>query len=191
MSFLFASQLAVSTTEVSEVANNLDLTSEGLSAYEGLSIEDICELGFGDCGDTQNHCAHFVGHVLALNHATNVGLTCAQMTHGGRKQPASGACIRVNEVFNRQSQLAEADEKGCLVYITMKSNVTGEGEARVMGQQARKHIGIYLDGNVWHYGNTRDAVKRQTLADFKKHYSGDTIVLYTQFPKGAVFVSPE
>ena len=169
------------------MANNLDLTSEHLDEYVGLSVDDFCGLGFGDLGDEHNHCAHFVGHALSLNASANVGLTCAAMTRSGRAHQAEGACLRVNEVFNRQTQLAEADEKGCLVYITMQSNLTGKPGAYTMGQAKKKHIGIYLGGQVWHYGNNKDKVRKQSLEEFEEHYSGDTIVLFTRFPQRAVF----
>jgi hypothetical protein len=170
------------------MANNLNLTAELLDAYVGKPITDLCSLGFGSVGDEHNHCAHFVGHVLTLNHDANVGTTCASMIWEGRKKQEDGACIRVNEVFNRQTQLTEADEKGCLIYITTEGNVSTKDGVTTMGSHKRKHIGIYLDGNVWHYGNTKDKVKKQTLAEFEKHYSGKTVILYTEFPKKAAFV---
>ncbi len=171
------------------MANNLNLTATELDKYIGKSIEDICPLKYGTVGDEGNHCAHFVGHALTLNHKANVGLTCAGMTWEGRKKKDEGGCLRVNEVYNRVDHLQDADEKGCLICITMTSNVTKKGDDYTMGSQSRKHIGIYLGGHVWHYGNTKDKVKKQALGEFKKHYSGKTIILYSKFPKTAAFVS--
>lgn len=170
------------------MANNLNLTAECLDEYVSKPITKICPLGFGKVGDAHNHCAHFVGHVLTLNHDANVGLTCAGMVSAGHKRKAEGACIRVNEVFNRCTDLDEPDEKGCLAYITISSNVKKEGGVYVMGQHPRKHIGIYLGGYVWHYGNTKDKVRKQALDDFKKHYAGTTTVRFTIFPQKAAFV---
>jgi hypothetical protein len=170
------------------MANNLNLTATALDRYLGKPIEKICPLGFGRIGDPHFHCAHFVGHVLSLNHRANVGATCAVMVYGGWKRRGSSACIRVNELFNRCSDLAGPDEKGCLAYITMKSNLRSRGGNFTMGSDARKHVGIYLGGQVWHYGNLKDKVKKQSLEDFSKHYSGDAVVRFTRFPKRAKFV---
>ena len=38
------------------------LTLATLNVYLGLHIGDICPVGFDNDGD--NHCAHFVSHVL-------------------------------------------------------------------------------------------------------------------------------
>ena len=170
------------------MANHLNLTPEALDKYIGKAITELCPLKFGTIGDEHNHCAHFVGHALTLNHDANVGTTCAAMVWAGRKRKDEGACIRVNEVFNRCDDLDGPDEKGCLAYITIPSNVKEENGVWVMGSHKRKHIGIYLAGCVWHYGNTKDKVKKQPLAEFEKHYSGKTVVRFTVFPQRAVFV---
>jgi hypothetical protein len=173
------------------MANNLNLTPEALSKYVGRPITDICTLGFGTVGYEHNHCAHFVGHVLRLNTEANVGTTCAHMIWKGLEKGADSACIRVNELFNRVADLAAADEKGCLIYVTVPSNIKEENGIWVMGSQKRKHVGIYLGGEVWHYGNTKDKVKRQKLdefeGDFQKVYSPDIVIRYTIFPKSAEF----
>jgi hypothetical protein len=172
------------------MANNLNLTPELLDAYVGKPITDLCPLGFGTIGDEHNHCAHFVGHALTLTGKANVGKTCAVMTWDGRTRPEEGVCILVNDLFNRQTQLTEADEKGCLIYITRPGNVTTTKDGvTTMETNKTKHVGIYLGGCVWHYGNTKDKVKRQTLAEFEQHYSGKTVILYTEFPKIAAFVA--
>lgn len=170
------------------MAHHLELTAEKLDFYLGEPISRICPLHFGTVGDQHNHCAHFVGHALKLNHQANVGTTCAAMTYDGRRQRDSGACIRVNELFNRCTQLEDADPHGCIVYITTPGNLTGRGTRRVMGQHPRKHVGIYLDGEVWHYSNSRDRVVRQSIDEFSQHYSGNPVMAYTAFPKAATFV---
>lgn len=172
------------------MANNLNLTEDWLDSYLNRPITRICTLGFGSVGDAHNHCAHFVGHVLSLNADTNVGLTCASMTRAGRRNSAAGACIRVHEVFNHTEDLDAGDDKGCLIYVTKASNFSQSASGwYVMGNIPRKHIGIYLGGVVWHYGNTKDKVKRQDLADFEATfesvYGGNTAVRYTKFPKKA------
>jgi hypothetical protein len=170
------------------MANNLNLTAGALDKYLGKSIATMCPLEFGAVGDVHNHCAHFVGHALTLTGKENVGKTCAVMTWAGKTSPEKGVCILVNELFNRQTQLAEPDENGCLVYITMATNVSTVKGVTTMGTASKKHVGIYLAGTVWHYGNTKDQVRCQSLEEFKNHYAGKTVILYTTFPKGAAFV---
>lgn len=171
------------------MANNLNLSPEELDKYVGKPISDICPIGFGKVGDIDNHCAHFVGHVLKLNADANVGATCSSMIWKGDK--TKSACIRVNELFNRVADLDAADEKGCIIYVTIPSNIKQGGGVWTMGAQSKKHVGIYLGGDIWHYGNTKDQVKRQKLADFesdfKRVYSKDIVIRYTVFPKAAEF----
>jgi hypothetical protein len=172
------------------MANHLDLTTEKLDAYIGRSIDRICPLRFGTIGDEHNHCAHFVGHALGLNHDANVGSTCAAMIWKADK--SKGACIRVNELYNRVGVTDEADEKGCLVYVTLRTNAppppTGR---RIMGSHRKKHVGILLGQDVWHYGNTKDKVTKDSIEDFearfKRNYGKDIVVLFSRFPIAARF----
>jgi hypothetical protein len=60
------------------------LNAAGLDAFVGKWIGDICPLGYDD--DAFNHCAHFVSHVLKLNDATGIGLTCATMSSDSKKK---------------------------------------------------------------------------------------------------------
>ena len=39
-----------------------------------------------------------------------------------------------------------------------------------MGSFKKKHIGIYHQSKVWHYGNTQDKVYSDPLAIFKSKY---------------------
>src|SRR6516164_6461292 len=106
------------------MASKVLLTAAGLDTFKDKSIKDICPCGYNQThthvrpahghhghhdhhshvGHDQkiNHCAHFVSHVLKLNDALHIGVTCAQMTSKGKtlKSPGAGACLRVNEVFN-------------------------------------------------------------------------------------------
>lgn len=174
------------------MANNLSLTASLLDEYTGKDITELCPVGFGAVGDEWHHCAHFVGHALGLNHAANVGTTCAAMRWKGNK--TKSACIRVNELFNRGvTEIDAADEKGCLIFCTIPSNAPKPPVgARVMGSKSRKHVGIYLEGSVWHYGNGKDKVKKESLADFTSafqgNYGSDAIFLYGKFPSSAAFI---
>jgi hypothetical protein len=155
------------------------LTASLLDSFVGKSIEDICPLSFGKKKDTHNHCAHFVGHVLKLNSLVVSGMTCAGMVFAGKKNPAAGALIRVNDIFNVSADLAEPDSKGCLAYYTLASNIGKDG---LMGTMAQKHVGICLDGNVYNYGNTDDKVRKDKVGDLKALYGKNTITLYTVLP---------
>jgi hypothetical protein len=169
------------------VANVVNAT--GLDAYVGKPISQICPLMFHDA--KQNHCAHFVGHVLRLTDGLGVGLTCAGMTSKGTKYPGAGACLRVNELFNVCQNLAVPADRGCLIYVTTLTNFLKGG---LMGQSPHKHVGIYCGGDVWDYSNQAGQVKREKLADFiarmDKAYGGHTVGKYTVIPDGADFLSP-
>ena len=55
-----------------------------------------------------------------------------------------------------------------------------------MASRPKKHVGIYCDGNVWHYSNTKDKVVKQTPDEFAKHYGNSGFaVFYGTFPAGA------
>ena len=166
------------------------ITAAGLDTFKGNDISEICPCGFDD--DDQNHCAHFVSHVLELNDSLKIGLTCAQMTSEGKKLKAqgAGACLRVNEVFNFCEDIPVPDESGCLIYITKLANVKKDG---TMGDMPQKHIGIYFKGEVWHYSNSDQEVERWTKADWisklDAHYGKHTVVKYTVIPDGATFLT--
>jgi hypothetical protein len=139
------------------------VTTAILEDLLGLEITDICPIGFTD--RTDNHCAHFVSHVLGYQ----FGFTCKGMVDG----EGIPATIRVHELFARcpavgtwQSKPAALDP--CLVFITKASNVNLT--AKTMTNVPKKHVGIFADGSIWHYSNTRDQVVKQTPDQFSRHY---------------------
>ena len=157
------------------------LSTALLDSFVGKSIEDMCPLNFGKKGDAHNHCAHFVGHVLKLNHSVAPGLTCAGMVFGGNKHPAAGALIRVNDIFNYCEDLDEPASLGCLAYYTLKSNIGKDG---MMGDMKQKHVGICFNGSVYNYGNSHDKVRKDNVGDLDGLYGKDTIARYTVLPLG-------
>jgi len=165
----------------------LVMNATSLDAFKDKVIKDICPLGF----TTGNHCAHFVGHVLKLNSSTKTGLTCDQMLPHPTKFPNAGSCIRANELFNACKVINAAKESGCLIYITLASNIDADGK---MGNIPQKHVGIYFQGEVWNYSNDAGKVLREKVADFKTRvdtaYHGHTIAKFTEIPALAVFLSP-
>jgi hypothetical protein len=152
------------------------ISQHELDSYLGKSISEICRNGFTSAAD--NHCAHFVGHVLEFRYGT----TCQLM--GGGKHP--GANIRVQEIFTRCPSvgvwsLRPATLTCCLVFITRASNV-GLG-TKVMNNVPRKHVGIFLGGFVWHYSNSQQKVVKQLPAQFALHYpTPDNAMFYGSLP---------
>jgi hypothetical protein len=57
----------------------------------GQNINQICNTGF--TSPSENHCAHYVCHILDLQY----GLVCGSMAWATRGQ---GATLRVNELYN-------------------------------------------------------------------------------------------
>ena len=63
-----------------------------------------------------------------------------------------------------------------LLFVTDSRNV--DISKKFMEKVPKKHIGIYIGGDVWHYSNSKDKVVRQTTAEFSKHYPGSNIALF-------------
>ena len=143
--------------------------ADALKSFEGQNIATVCDGGFTDAGF--NHCAHFVSHALGYN----FGFTCKGMTGKG----TAPATIRVHELFARCPEVGDwGDFNGmsCLVFVTDKSNV--HLKKHVMDNVPKKHVGIYLNGKIWHYSNKQHKVVTQTPEEFNKHYPGKTIALF-------------
>ncbi|HWT45054.1 MAG TPA: hypothetical protein VN085_03770 [Vicinamibacterales bacterium] len=139
------------------------ITQQQLDGYLGKSIAQICQNGYTNPHD--NHCAHFVSHVLGCH----FGVTCQMMG----KANAPAATLRVQELFQRCHSvgawsLRPSSLKACLVFITRASNVNLAN--RSMVNVPRKHVGIYVDGSIWHYSNAQQKVVRQLPAQFAQHY---------------------
>lgn len=154
------------------------LSTSLLCKYEGKNISSICTNGF--TGASENHCAHFVSHVLSLT----FGYTCQSQTG----KDGNAANLRVHEVFARCPAVGKWSDLGtltkCLAFTTYSSSVNLG--AKTMANRPKKHIGIYCDGNIWHYSNTQDKVVKQTPEEFAKHYHGDEfVVFYGTFPTTA------
>lgn len=149
-----------------------------IAQYLGLHISDICSNGYHNNSD--NHCAHFVSHILGFR----FGFTCRNMTGSGEQ--TSAASMRVHDVFSRCPQVGQWSEKPanmnfCLAFVTSSKNVNLA--AKVMTNHPKKHIGIFHNGKIYHYSNSRNVVVGQTPEVFAKHYSGSDIsVYYGTFP---------
>jgi hypothetical protein len=141
-----------------------NLTRDELAIREGQAITAICTTGFTNAD--MNHCAHFVSHALDLT----IGTLCGSMGWATRGQ---GATIRVNEVFNYCTNRGAWDARdgtwnACLIFVTVNGNVTGDPP--IMGDHPRKHIGLHMGGEVWHYSNGQDRVIRESVAEFQARF---------------------
>ena len=148
------------------------ITQQQLDGLLGKAIAQICPNGFAS--STDNHCAHFVSHALALK----FGATCSMLGTG--KGPAAN--VRVQEVFARCSKVGAWTANGpglpmCLVFITNPGNVNLS--SRVITNVPRKHMGICTSGFIWHYSNTLHQVVKVTPAQFSNHYAApDNAMFY-------------
>jgi hypothetical protein len=142
------------------------LTEATLQALLGKHIRQICPLGYAS--DSDNHCAHFVSHVLGFVY----GVTCKTMVAGGTGTPGS---IRVQEIFPKCLQVGNFNSIPSplfwgLVFITNAKNVNLQNKQMV--NVPRKHVGIFIGGmrNIYHYSNANRQVMCQTPAQFSTHY---------------------
>ncbi|HKY30776.1 MAG TPA: hypothetical protein VJM12_22845 [Pyrinomonadaceae bacterium] len=140
-----------------------------LETTPGKTISDFCGCSYTDAA--VNHCAHFVCHFLKFD----FGMNCFKLTRRGRE----GANVRVHEVFAQCPQVGLLDDwRGngqVLAFVTEKRNVSLPNKS--MRNVPKKHIGIYDGSHIYHYGNTRDKVVKQTVEEFKRAfqrtYGGD------------------
>ena len=151
-----------------------------LSETLNKTIADFCKNRF--TGSAENHCAHFVCHVLGLDS----GYDCK--THKNGSHP--GACIRVQELFPECPQVGNwnnAPQGMKIVFVTDKSNVNLT--EHTMRNIPKKHVGIFSDGHIYHYSNSQDIVIRQTptefLNRFQNFYGGNQRLFFGTFPAAA------
>lgn len=157
-----------------------------LDAVTNKNIRDICSNNFHD--DTQNHCAHFVCHVMSYS----FGFTCsAHVGAAGQR----GVCIRVHELFPRCPAVGlwedDPTDASRLIFVTARNNVSLPN--KTMANVPKKHVGIYLsaaaanesEGRVWHYSNTQDRCVSWTVerfdANFKRVYGSNATLFYGSF----------
>ncbi len=172
-----------------------------LKRYLGKSVEDFCPLGYGKVGDAESHCAHFVAHALNIQ----VGKVCTGLlewkeTKGTTRasvrsnqkagmQGFLGASTRVNEIFNSLPAGSKGDWDSrsagdCLIYAVPLDYVPLDRST--MSDRPKKHIGIFSQDSVWHYGNSNDKVRcdplEQFMQKFRSQYGASTIFLWSVIP---------
>jgi hypothetical protein len=145
--------------------------------YDGLPIKRICHNAIVSAAD-QNHCAHFVCHVMRWNQIPGAA-KCSYLS----RHDTPGVHIRVNEIFNYVQNRAfwggGALPDTCLIYATISANI--QGNPPTMGQNHRKHIGIHYQGKIWHYSTDNERVFGDTPTHFRQrmtHAYGQTTVYY-------------
>jgi hypothetical protein len=152
------------------------ITTANLTAQEGKTVPQFCNCGYVDM--RQNHCAHFVSHLLDIE----VGLRCGSMHWGTRGQ---GVSLRVNNVFNYCTTRGRWDDpaelpaavaacNAFLIFVTIADNISGHGDALTMGSSHHKHVGVYRAGTVWNFSNNHahPQVISETAAGFRQRMTG-------------------
>ena len=121
-----------------------------LTEYLGKKMSEICTRSISTKVN-ENQCAHFVSHVMEYD---GFAITCKNQSTADKLLPGKGAAIRVNEIFNVAETGAWSERPlhltSCLIFVTISGNMSKNGQ---MLSGESKHIGIYLDGVVWHYSS--------------------------------------
>lgn len=181
------------------------LTVTILETYRGRHILEICPNCFvtssnrmkgailsGVEAKDENHCAHFVSHVLQIR----VGTLCSTAFWDSRGS-VDGVTMRVDELFAAcpSRGIISIGEKGidspkeaCLVFVASSKFVKDEGQQLTQGPQ--KHVGIWFQDQVWQYSNGKKKVTPISIDDFSKIYDRtrkSSTLLFGEFPQN---VSP-
>jgi len=155
-----------------------------LTPFTGKKIGEICSFSLGK-NNTQNHCAHFVSHVMEYEFSE----TCKNFTFTDKQAAGKGATIRVERLFNVSPEIDIWTKRpltlmACLIFVTISSNVRQHGSQLIMGDNPRKHVGIYNNGTVWNYSNTHNKVmadpEKLFIDKFKHSYrtAGQTVEFF-------------
>lgn len=142
------------------------ITPALLDSYLGHHINDICPWKY----KTDNHCAHFVSHVL-------------QLSFGQKCHSPGGYNVRVHELFGLCAEVQLVNACGSLaaaklLFVTGEGNVHIKGLSHVMDNVPKKHVGIAVGPNVWHYSNTKHQVVKMIIDQYLFHYAKQKNELY-------------
>jgi len=157
--------------------------STTLDTFVGKPIKDIC--GKYDNASEKNNCAHFVGH--ALEFRLSGAALCSNVAGSlyGYADRARGFCIRVDQIYNSLSNRglwpAVQPISPCIAVATIQSNLTDSGSC-LIGDNPRKHIGVFTAGLIYNYSNTQKKVIKSSIAHFKHLYGQHTILLKADLP---------
>lgn len=156
-----------------------------LPPFLGKTIDKICQRSIIR-DKAANHCAHFVSHVMEYDSLPH---TCKNQSTADKLLPDKGAALRVNEIFNVAPEVGHWADRplgltSCLIFATISGNMRECGDALSMDEHPRKHVGIYRNGVIWHYGLTRYGVVKDQemmfIIKFKHEYitAGDTVKFF-------------
>lgn len=156
-------------------------TVMNLDGYLGQTIGELCPNGYTD--KSLNHCAHFVCHALNLS----FDMTCGQLVPAAQRKN-NGANVRVQELFARCPRVEELRQcptlGSALIFVSAPHNFHGSPVA--LRNVPKKHVGILMNGRVWHYSNTQDRVVVQPASTFLFHYQNQQNALWIgELPPGA------
>jgi hypothetical protein len=139
-----------------------------MQMYLGCSIDRICRNAIVH-EHGQNHCAHFVCHVMGYNHLPGAVKCTVRDVH---TPGTNGVHIRVNEVYNVAPNRWMWPANGrlqepCLVVATTAENVHNQ-QPPTIGMGRRKHIGLYTGGSIWHYLTSHSRVYADTPQGWRR-----------------------
>ncbi len=104
-----------------------------------------------------------------------------------------GVLIRVHALFNNnltgKTRLDVTDFTkapiSSLIFVTKSGNL--QDGVNAMGNIPNKHVGVIKNGFVYHYGNSKDQVRKDTVPAFvtgmKTAYGGGVTFVTTDLPK--------
>lgn len=150
----------------------------------GKTVEEFCGK-YGSKGDDDNHCAHYVSHVLGLRIPGAALCSNVGDNTWGYENRRNGYCVRVNQIFNSCSNRMfwpeETPTGKCFWVATIPGNILTR-DPLTIGTHRRKHIGIYMDGQVYQYSNTIDKVAVKSVAQLQHLYGPKTVMLKCDLP---------
>lgn len=165
-----------------------ELSKTYLDSFLGKTVEDFCET-FGAVGDINNHCAHWVSHVLGFR----IGKLCNQMAWQHRKDFEIGRSLVVNDIFNECPERGHWKDKpknlqSCLIFAVAAHGLNNKAAKLTMDNVPRKHVGIYFQGLAYNYHNTTRGTALEGVGVngahfFENLYGKGTVALYGTFPK--------
>lgn len=147
-----------------------------LDSYLEKHISEICLNQFD--GDGRNHCAHFVSHVLKIGS----GKTCHKMVHRTHRVMPAGT-ILVSDLFditpNVHELLSSQLSGQGLIYVSAPESFAQIGsDTHRIKTVKKRHVGLFLNGRVWHYKNTKNKVVSQRTSEFIHHYKKQVNALW-------------
>ena len=177
------------------VASALLASPPPMAVYLGKRMPEICVRSISTKkdarGNPENQCAHFVSHVMGFDGE----ITCRNSSDADKKVAGMGAILRVNQLFKRCPEVGYWEKRSLglsslLIFVTRSSNMGHDCVRLDMGEHPRKHVGIFVDGKVWHHGANKVEADTESsfIAKFKFHYGrelvgGDTVnFYYGKFP---------